>query len=72
MDEETKKLIHNIRNPVNTISMNAELGKLCLERTEDIAKATEIFDIILRECRQCGEQVNALKSHLDTAGRNDN
>lgn len=71
MDEETKKLIHDIRNPVNTISMNAELGKLCLERTQDVAKATEIFDIILRECRQCGEQVNALKNHLDDSTPND-
>jgi signal transduction histidine kinase len=55
------KLIHDLRNPLNTISINAELGKLTLERTGDIQKAIAVFDVILVECLRCGELVNELK-----------
>lgn len=66
------KLIHDIRNPLNTISINAELGKLVLERTGDIQKAISVFDIILAECRRCGELLNELHvSRSDTAGEDD-
>lgn len=54
MDDEKSRLLHDLRNPLNTISINAELGKLTLERTGDIRKAISIFDTILAECRQCG------------------
>lgn len=54
MDDEKNRLLHDLRNPLNTISINAELGKLTLERTGDIRKAISIFDTILAECRQCG------------------
>jgi hypothetical protein len=64
------KIIHNIRNPLNTIAMNAELGKLSLQKNADPTKLLAIFDIILRECRSCSEQLallkdDAINSHSD-------
>ncbi|QEY15597.1 histidine kinase [Cellvibrio sp. KY-GH-1] len=65
------RLIHDVRNPLNNISINAELGKLTLERTGDIARAIRIFEVILLECRACSTRLDAFKSTNgpDEAGR---
>lgn len=62
MDDNKSQFIHDLRNPLNTISMNAELGKLTLERTGDIRKAIGIFEIIIAESRQCNHVLEGLKS----------
>ncbi|HEX7763237.1 MAG TPA: histidine kinase dimerization/phospho-acceptor domain-containing protein [Cellvibrio sp.] len=61
MDGEKNRFVHDLRNPLNTISVNAELGKLTLERTGDIRKAISIFDTILAECRQCSQLLEGLQ-----------
>lgn len=71
LDSETRQLVHDIRNPLNTISINAELGKLMLERNGDIQRAIHIFDIILGECRNCSRKLDAVKgppSVMNTEG----
>lgn len=55
------KQIHSVRNPLNSISMNAELGRLTLENTQDIEKAIKVFDAIIRECQTCGEALTQLR-----------
>ncbi len=62
MDGEKNQFIHDLRNPLNTISINAELGKLTLERTGDVRKAISIFDTILTECHHCGNILDELRS----------
>lgn len=62
MDSEKNRFIHDLRNPLNTISVNAELGKLTLERTGDIRKAITIFEIIISESRQCNQLLEQLQS----------
>lgn len=64
MANDINSLIHDVRNPLNCISVNAELGKLTLERTQDLQKAIAIFDTILRECRSCSDKLALLKSSL--------
>lgn len=64
MDNDIRRLLHDVRNPLNTISMSAELGKLTLERTGDIDKAAEIFASILRECRSCSDMLTHLKTSI--------
>lgn len=59
-----EKIIHDIRNPLNTISMNAELGKLTLQRNPDPQKLVAIFEIILKECRICSDQLALLKESI--------
>jgi signal transduction histidine kinase len=61
MDGEKNRFVHDLRNPLNTISINAELGKLTLERTGDIRKAISIFDTILAECQQCSRVLETLQ-----------
>jgi hypothetical protein len=60
MDDQKSQFIHSMRNPLNTISVNAELGRLTLERTGDIRKAISIFETILLECRQCSHLLDGL------------
>lgn len=62
MDGEKNRFVHDLRNPLNTISINAELGKLTLERTGDIRKAISIFETILAECQQCSQVLETLQN----------
>lgn len=62
LETETHRLLHDLRNPLNSISINAELGKLTLERTGDIQRAIHIFDIILSECRNCSNKLDSVKT----------
>ncbi len=62
LDNELNRLLHDLRNPLNNISINAELGKLMLERTGDIQRAVQIFEIIIGECRNCSNKLDAVKS----------
>ncbi len=66
------QFIHDLRNPLNTISINAELGKLTLERTGDLRKAISIFEVILAECKR-GSQIldDAKDSHFLNGIEND-
>lgn len=61
MDDEKNQFVHDLRNPLNTISVNAELGRLTLERTGDIRKAISIFETIMAECRQCSQLLETLQ-----------
>lgn len=63
----SNKIIHDIRNPLNTIAMNAELGKLSLQKNGDIDKALSIFDTILKECHLCSERLSLLKETIGDA-----
>jgi signal transduction histidine kinase len=64
MSSDTQRLLHDVRNPLNNISVNAELGKLTLERTGDTDKATAIFERILQECRRCDTVLSELRDQL--------
>lgn len=75
MDAEKDRFVHDLRNPLNTISINAELGKLTLERTGDIRKAISIFETILSECQQCSHLLETLQNtrftHMVNGGNED-
>lgn len=72
MDGEKDRFVHDLRNPLNTISINAELGKLTLERTGDVRKAISIFETILAECQQCSHLLETLQNtrftHIGNGG----
>ena len=61
MNGEKNRFVHDLRNPLNTISVNADLGKLTLERTGDISKAISVFEVILAECHRCSALLEALQ-----------
>lgn len=59
-DSPFTQLAHKLRNPLNTISMNAELAKLQLSPAVEGGKpeceaALGCLEVILRACRDCAE-----------------
>lgn len=52
--------IHDIRKPLNRISMQAELIKLVLENNLPPQKAAEAVDKILQSCQDCSELLQNL------------
>lgn len=58
-------LIHDIRNPLNGIAMNAELAKLILQNNGDTAKALMALETVLKNCQICSEQLSNLKQVID-------
>ncbi|MCP8900090.1 histidine kinase [Gilvimarinus xylanilyticus] len=64
MNERVKQLIHDARNPLNNISVNAELGKLALQSNSDIERSVAALDVILQECQRCSQTLQELADTL--------
>lgn len=58
--EQLAQQIHDIRKPLNRISMQAELIKLVLENNLPPEKATEAVDKILQSCQDCSQLLQSL------------
>ncbi|WP_417707057.1 histidine kinase dimerization/phospho-acceptor domain-containing protein [Rheinheimera aquimaris] len=52
--------VHDIRKPLNRISMQAELIKLVLENDMPPDKAIEAVDKILQSCQDCSQLLQNL------------
>lgn len=63
MSHRANKLIHDIRNPLNTISMHAELSRLLIE-SGDTSKALASLGIIIESCHDSSELLSALSDEL--------
>jgi len=50
---EFDKFIHNIRNPLNSMSLHAELGKMLIENNADTEQIKNAFTVILQQCKEC-------------------
>jgi len=59
---DINSVIHEIRNPLNAIAMNAELARLIIETQGDPIKAMNALDAILRSCNICSERLQDLKN----------
>ena len=57
--------IHDIRNPLNTIAMNAELARLIIETNADPVKSINAIDAILRSCKLCSDRLQDLKKTVE-------
>ena len=51
---------HDIANPLNAISLNAELAKLLLERDQP-ERAREVLERLLADCARCGRMVQGMQ-----------
>lgn len=47
-----KDALHKMNNALNSISMQAELARMYVERNDN-AKVLEALDIVMAQCRQC-------------------
>ncbi len=58
--EQLAEVAHRIRNPLNTISVNAELARLQIERHQDAEKILLSLNRILQGCKDCSAQLDSL------------
>ncbi len=65
-DDELSALIHGLRNPLNNISLYAELARLKLQDQQDIFAAAQALEKIIAECQRCGELLAEV--HPGTSG----
>ncbi len=55
-----RDLAHDIANPLNAISMNAELARLLLDRDQP-ARAREAIVRLLEDCARCGRFIQGIQ-----------
>lgn len=55
MPNKIDQLLHDARGPLNTISINAEVASLLLQRSAPTDEVTVALSNILRECQRCNE-----------------
>lgn len=58
-----RSIMHDLRNPLNSISINTDLAKLSLEQAQQ-ASAIEALEVIALETRKLGERINQLEEKL--------
>ena len=65
------KAIHDVRNPLNTIAMQSELGKMLIENGGDPDKVLAVFNTLLAQCRKCDEALTTLRDAAKHSQRED-
>lgn len=55
--------IHNVRNPLNSIALHAELGKMLIDGQGTTGQIKNTFEVILQQCRRCDQTLGDM--HLD-------
>jgi signal transduction histidine kinase len=65
--QQLDKKIHDVRKPLNRISMQAELIKLVLETNFDKAQALTAVEKILQACQDCSEQLQQLQAEKSSS-----
>jgi len=64
MKTKLEKLVHDVRNPLNSISVNAELAKVLLNHPGSSEQVLNALDTIIRECKKCNEVLNSSQQYL--------
>lgn len=61
---ELKDALHKMNNALNSISMQAELARMYVER-EDAGKVLEALDTVMAQCRQASNITRSTQSYFD-------
>lgn len=55
MPNRIDRLVHDARGPLNTISVNAEVARLLIQKSAPPEGILTAMQNILRECQRCNE-----------------
>lgn len=66
MKSEQEKLIHDIRNGLNSIAMNAELAKLLVMQKGSSDMTVKALDTILKQSTLCSELLTGGNADTNT------
>lgn len=53
--------LHKLRNPINTISMNAELAKLMIGEKRNPEDLEVLIDRIIAQCASCADIISSME-----------
>ena len=59
---QIRKHIHNVRNPLNSIALHAELGNMLLKGQASNQELQNAFSVILQQCRECDRELGKIRS----------
>ena len=60
--DQLAQIVHELRNPLNSISINAELAKLQIQKQQDPAAILLSIDRIMQECKRCARMLDDLSN----------
>lgn len=60
-DANVNQLIHDVRNPLNNISMHAELAKMLVTQGATEEKILQTLDNIIQHCQHCSTVLSEFK-----------
>ena len=69
MHTRVDQLLHDARGPLNTISVNAEVAKLLLQKSAPQESILAAMQNILRECQRCNEILQQISAESDSADK---
>ncbi|MDP5029584.1 MAG: histidine kinase [Paraglaciecola sp.] len=62
-ETEFKDFTHRLRNPLNSISLHAELGKMLIANQGSSEKIAQAFEVILQQCKRCEQTISDMRSN---------
>jgi signal transduction histidine kinase len=62
---EFKHFVHSLRNPLNSISLHAELGKMLIEGQGTPEEIKNAFEVILKQCKTCDQTLSEMRLEKD-------
>lgn len=54
---EIRRLVHDARNPLNRISMQAELAKMLVEQAAETPQIVHALELIISGCQECSDRL---------------
>ena len=63
--KEFKHFVHSVRNPLNSISLHAELGKMLVEGQGTTEQIKNAFEVILKQCKVCDQTLSEMRLDKD-------
>ncbi|MEY4641985.1 MAG: hypothetical protein RLZZ227_1979 [Pseudomonadota bacterium] len=65
MHNRVDQLLHDARGPLNTISVNAEVAKLLVQKSAPNESILAAMQNILRECQRCNDILQQIAAETD-------
>ncbi|WJG09207.1 histidine kinase dimerization/phospho-acceptor domain-containing protein [Aliiglaciecola sp. LCG003] len=62
-EAEFNQFIHSVRNPLNSISLHAELGKMLIENQASTEEIKHAFTVILQQCKCCEQVIGDMRKN---------
>jgi len=59
---DLNKLLHKAKNPLNSITLHAELGKLLIDNEASADELKRAFDVIIAQCQSCEKVLSEMQS----------